>query len=95
MSGCPVDHNASVAPDGAFTDFSDAMSYGDYLRLDLVLAAQQPASAEHNELLPLMFKTIAWPHSIKKVGLNQSFDWEHPAKNPVMFISTLTTGIQK
>ena len=27
------------------------MSYGDYLRLDLLLAAQQPASAEHNELL--------------------------------------------
>ena len=51
MSGCPVDHNASVAPDGAFTDFSDAMSYGDYLRLDLLLAAQQPASTEHNELL--------------------------------------------
>ena len=51
MSGCPVDHNASVAPDGAFTDFSDAMSYGDYLRLDLLLAAQQPVSTEHNELL--------------------------------------------
>ena len=27
------------------------MSYGDYLRLDLLLAAQQPTSTEHNELL--------------------------------------------
>ena len=38
-------------PDGAHADFRDAMSYGDYLRLDLLLSAQQPASNEHNELL--------------------------------------------
>ncbi len=38
-------------PEGAHTDFRDAMSYGDYLRLDLLLSAQQPASTEHNELL--------------------------------------------
>ena len=38
-------------PEGAHADFRDAMSYGDYLRLDLLLAAQQPASNEHNELL--------------------------------------------
>ncbi len=38
-------------PEGAHTDFRDAMSYGDYLRLDLLLSAQQPASNEHNELL--------------------------------------------
>ncbi len=38
-------------PEGAHADFRDAMSYGDYLRLDLLLAAQQPASSEHNELL--------------------------------------------
>ena len=38
-------------PEGAHADFRDAMSYGDYLRLDLLLAAQQPASTEHNELL--------------------------------------------
>ena len=50
MSGCPVDHEAAL-PEGAHADFSDAMSYGDYLRLDLLLAAQQPTSTEHNELL--------------------------------------------
>ena len=38
-------------PEGAHADFRDAVSYGDYLRLDLLLAAQQPASTEHNELL--------------------------------------------
>jgi tryptophan 2,3-dioxygenase len=38
-------------PDGARLDFAGAMSYGDYLQLDQVLAAQQPRSADHNELL--------------------------------------------
>src|SRR5437899_2661172 len=38
-------------PDGARLDFSDAMSYGDYLRLDQLLGAQQPRSADPNELL--------------------------------------------
>jgi tryptophan 2,3-dioxygenase len=37
--------------DGARLDFAGAMSYGDYLRLDLVLGAQQPRSKDHNELL--------------------------------------------
>jgi tryptophan 2,3-dioxygenase len=38
-------------PDGARLDFSDAMSYGDYLRLDALLGAQQPLSADPNEML--------------------------------------------
>ena len=38
-------------PDGARLDFAGAMSYGDYLRLDDLLAAQKPLSADHNELL--------------------------------------------
>jgi tryptophan 2,3-dioxygenase len=37
--------------DGARLDFSGAMSYGDYLHLDQVLAAQQPRSTDHNEML--------------------------------------------
>ena len=37
--------------DGARLDFSEAMSYGDYLRLDQVLGAQQPRSRDHNEML--------------------------------------------
>lgn len=36
---------------GAQMDFSQAMSYGDYLELDKVLAAQHPRSPEHNEML--------------------------------------------
>ncbi len=37
--------------DGARLDFAGAMSYGDYLHLDQLLAAQQPRSADHNEML--------------------------------------------
>lgn len=36
---------------GAETDFAGKMAYGDYLRLDLILGAQQPRSAAHDELL--------------------------------------------
>src|SRR5918997_2458560 len=38
---------------GIERDFSSQMSYGDYLRLDLLLAAQQPQSTppQHDELL--------------------------------------------
>jgi tryptophan 2,3-dioxygenase len=37
--------------DGARLDFSGAMSYGDYLKLDDLLGAQQPRSGDHNEML--------------------------------------------
>jgi tryptophan 2,3-dioxygenase len=40
-----------TAPDGARLDFAGEMSYGDYLRLDEVLGAQQPRSPDHNEML--------------------------------------------
>ena len=36
---------------GAKLDFSNAMSYGDYLGLDQILNAQHPRSPNHNELL--------------------------------------------
>ena len=36
---------------GAETDFAGKMAYGDYLRLDLILGAQQPRSAAHDEML--------------------------------------------
>ena len=36
---------------GAELEFRDRMSYGDYLRLDLVLDAQAPLSSAHDELL--------------------------------------------
>ena len=36
---------------GAKMDFSDDMSYGDYLGLDQILSAQHPRSPNHNEML--------------------------------------------
>jgi tryptophan 2,3-dioxygenase len=36
---------------GAVTDFARRMSYGDYLRIDTILGAQQPLSAANDELL--------------------------------------------
>ena len=39
------------AKDGAAMNFRGAMSYGDYLKLDKLLGAQQPLSSAHDELL--------------------------------------------
>ena len=38
-------------PDGARLDFAGEMSYGDYLGLEGLLAAQRPRSSDHNEML--------------------------------------------
>ena len=40
-----------VAEEGAQLDFSNDMSYGDYLQLDEILNAQRPLSPNHNEML--------------------------------------------
>ncbi|MFL6697893.1 MAG: tryptophan 2,3-dioxygenase [Vitreoscilla sp.] len=59
---CPMGHGADPAPapargerivaeEGAQLDFKQDMSYGDYLHLDQVLAAQHPLSPDHNEML--------------------------------------------
>ncbi len=48
MSATPQD---IVQAEAAKTDFSQSMSYGDYLQLDSLLAAQKPLSPDHNELL--------------------------------------------
>ena len=48
----PTDRGeAIVQAEGAQLDFSQDMSYGDYLRLDQVLDAQHPLSPDHNEML--------------------------------------------
>ena len=57
-SGCPM-HGASaqsagesiVAEEKAQLDFSQSMSYGDYLQIDTILAAQKPLSPAHDEML--------------------------------------------
>ncbi len=48
-----TDDNTRSLEAGVRRDFRQAMSYGDYLRLDLVLSAQQPLSdpPRHDELL--------------------------------------------
>jgi tryptophan 2,3-dioxygenase len=51
MSGCPVHGEGGGGGEGAQTDFSASMSYGDYLHLDAVLNAQHPLSPDHNEML--------------------------------------------
>ena len=40
-----------VSDEHAQLDFSQSMSYGDYLHLDEVLGAQKPLSPDHNEML--------------------------------------------
>jgi len=51
--------------DGAETDFSRKMSYGDYLGLDQLLGAQRPLSDRHDERL---FITI---HQVQELWLRQ------------------------
>jgi tryptophan 2,3-dioxygenase len=40
-----------VHEEKALLDFSQSMSYGDYLQLDAILGAQKPLSPDHNEML--------------------------------------------
>ncbi|MPY21324.1 tryptophan 2,3-dioxygenase [Shewanella psychropiezotolerans] len=47
---CPH-NNYRAMEDDIHTDFKDDMSYGDYLKLNQVLSAQQPLSNQHDEML--------------------------------------------
>jgi tryptophan 2,3-dioxygenase len=55
--GCPMHATAPSSDDanaqwhGAQMDFSNKMSYGDYLGLEKILHAQHPLSPNHNEML--------------------------------------------
>ena len=40
-----------VEEEKAKLDFSQSMSYGDYLQIDTILAAQKPLSPAHDEML--------------------------------------------
>ncbi|SEK37494.1 tryptophan 2,3-dioxygenase [Colwellia chukchiensis] len=60
LSNCPfhdsannvnADDNTRPLESGIHQDFNDEMSYGDYLRLEQVLSAQQPLTSEHDEML--------------------------------------------
>lgn len=53
-TGCPFSgspENKRELEQDIHTDFKDDMSYGDYLKLDQILSAQQPLSNEHDEML--------------------------------------------
>lgn len=50
-TGCPMNQPYDPGTEGAKTDFSDQMSYGDYLALDAVLTAQHPLTDAQDELL--------------------------------------------
>ncbi|MFF7062689.1 tryptophan 2,3-dioxygenase [Pseudomonas sp. NPDC008258] len=52
MSQCPFSQNQSPEQwHDAQLNFSDSMSYGDYLDLKRTLSAQHPLSTDHNEML--------------------------------------------
>lgn len=48
----------STTTNGIHTDFSEAMSYGDYLHLDALLSAQAPITEEHDELLFIVIHQV-------------------------------------
>ncbi|WP_027953367.1 tryptophan 2,3-dioxygenase [Halobacillus kuroshimensis] len=45
--------------EGVHTDFSDRMTYGEYLRLDQLLDAQKPLSSHHDEMLFIMIHQVS------------------------------------
>jgi len=47
----PAAGEAIVAEEKAQLDFSQSMSYGDYLQIDTILSAQKPLSPAHDEML--------------------------------------------
>src|SRR6187402_3835654 len=51
MNNTPQAPEDIVHEEKAQLDFSQSMSYGDYLQLDAILGAQKPLSPDHNELL--------------------------------------------
>jgi tryptophan 2,3-dioxygenase len=51
MSSDPAKPHDIVHAEKAQLDFSQSMSYGDYLQLDAILQAQKPLSPDHNEML--------------------------------------------
>ena len=63
MPGCPVQAISNgeriVSDEAAELDFSEKMSYGDYLQLEKVLSAQVPKSQEHDEMLFIVMHQVS------------------------------------
>lgn len=45
--------------EGVHTDFSERMTYGEYLRLDELLESQKPLSSHHDEMLFIMIHQVS------------------------------------
>lgn len=45
--------------EGAYTDFTDSLSYGDYLALDELLSAQRPLTSAHDEVLFIVIHQVS------------------------------------
>lgn len=69
-------------------DFSEAMSYGDYLGLDQILNAQHPRSPNHNEMLfiiqhqtsELWLKLMLHEMQAVRVNMPQPASWLRPSR---------------
>ena len=80
-----TDTDTDSLTEGAVLDFSAEMSYGDYLHLDAVLAAQHPRSPDHNEMLfivqhqtsELWMKLLL--HELRAAMVHLAADELHPA----------------
>ena len=57
----PGEHIGSVdlRDEPVHWNLGDSLSYGQYLRLDLLLAAQQPLTSEHNEMLFIIVHQVS------------------------------------
>jgi tryptophan 2,3-dioxygenase len=57
----PGEHSASVdlSDEPVHWNLGDSQSYGEYLRLDLLLAAQRPLTAEHSEMLFIIVHQVS------------------------------------
>ena len=67
-----------MTTDGIQTDFSDRMSYGDYLKLDTLLSAQQPLSTEQqmaDDALDVWLKPYERPNDTKD-AMSEYLAWE-------------------
>ncbi len=54
-----TNHRKGVPEEGIHTDFSQEMTYGDYLHLDRILNSQQRLSGHHDEMLFIIIHQVS------------------------------------